>query len=371
MNAKRITQFLLILSMTIFGCKQDKTAQLNKLRKQQDDLTNQINKLKSEVDDPAKTVKMLRVTVEPAKPGVFKHYIEVQGKLDGEDNVDVFPEASGVIDEVLVTVGQKVYKGQPLAHIDKGPARDQLKALETQYQFASETYDKQQRLWDQKIGSEVQYLQAKSTKEQLESQIAATRKQIDMMTIKAPIDGTVEEVNVKVGQFTSSAIATPPFRVLNFSIIKVKAEVAEAYSHEVNVGDAVLVYLPDLDKEITATISTASRYINPTNRTFTVEVRLKPDNTGYKANMVAVLKINDYKAANTISVSVNYIQTDPNGNFVYVAQKDGEKNVAKKMFIEQGQSYNGQVEITKGLKAGDLIVTSGYLDLEPGELINF
>jgi RND family efflux transporter MFP subunit len=276
-----------------------------------------------------------------------------------------------VIDEVLVTVGQTVAKGQALAHIDKGPAKDQLKALETQYQFASDTYEKQQRLWDQKIGSEVQYLQAKATKEQLESQIAATRKQIDMMTIKAPINGTVEEVNVKVGQFASAGTSTPPFRVLNFSMLKVKAEVAEAYSHKVNVGDAVLVYLPDLDKEIAATITTASRFINPTNRTFTVEVRLKPDNSGYKANMVAVLKINDYKVDKTISVSVNYIQSDPNGSFVYVAEKDGNKNVAKKMFIEQGQSYNGLVEITKGLKPGDLIVTSGYLDLEPGELINF
>lgn len=371
MNTKKMIPFLLISAIAIFSCKQDKMAQLNKLRKQQDDISNEINKLKTEVNDPEKALKTLRVTVAPVKPETFKHYIEVQGKLDGEDNVDVFPESQGVIDEVLVGVGQKVTKGQPLAHIDKGPARDQLKALQTQYDFAKETYEKQQRLWDQKIGSEIQYLQAKTNKEQLESQIAATSKQIDMMTIKAPIYGTVEEVNVKVGQFTSPAMPTPPFRVLNFSTLKVKAEVAEAYSHKVNVGDAVLIYFPDLDKEISARISTVSRYINPTNRTFIVEVRINPENSGYKANMIAVLKINDYTADHAITVSVNYIQNDPNGDFVYVAQNNGSKNVAKKMFIEQGQSYNGMVEITKGLKSGDVIVTSGYLDLEPGEIISF
>ncbi len=371
MNTIKKLPFLLIFAIVVFSCKQDKMAQLNKLRKQQDEITSEINKLKQEVNEQGKEQKTLRVTVEPVKSSVFKHYIEVQGKLDGEDNVDVFPEAQGVIDDVLVSPGQQVSKGQALAHIDKGPARDQLKALETQYQFASDTYDKQQRLWDQKIGSEIQYLQAKTAKEQLESQIAATKKQIDMMTIKSPIDGTVEEVNIKVGQFASAVSPTPPFRVLNFSMIKVKAEVAEAYSHKVNVGDAVLIYFPDLDKEISAKITSASRFINPTNRTFSVEVRLVPDNIGFKANMIAVLKINDYTATNAVVESVNLVQNDPTGNFVYVAENEAGKNVAKKMYVDQGQSYNGQVEITKGLKPGDKIVTSGYLDLEQGELISF
>ncbi len=371
MNTIKTIPFILVIAIAIFSCKQDKVAQLNKLRKQQDEINSEINKLQSTSNDTAKVKKSLRVSVQTIKPDIFKHYIEVQGRLDGEDNVDVFPESQGVIDEVLVTVGQAVNKGQALAHIDKGPARDQLKALETQYQFASETFEKQQRLWDQKIGSEMQYLQAKTNKEQLESQIAATRKQIDMMTIKAPINGTVEEVNVKVGQFTSAVNPVPPFRVLNFSTIKVKADVAEAYSHKVNTGDAVLIYFPDLDKEISAKITTCSRFINPTNRTFTVEAKLNPENIGYKADMVAVLKINDYKANNDIFVSVNYIQNDPTGNFVYVAQKEGVNNIAKKLYVEQGQSYNGLVEITKGLKQGDLIVTTGYLDLEQGEIINF
>jgi len=371
MNTKKIVPFLLIFAIAIFGCKQDKVAQLAKLRKQHDDIAEQIKKLESESTDSTKVQKSLRVTVATVKPETFKHYIEVQGKLDGEDNVDVYPESQGIIDDVLVTVGQSVTKGQALAHIDKGPARDQLKALETQYKFASETFEKQQRLWDQKIGSEMQYLQAKTAKEQLESQLGAVRKQIDMMTIKAPITGTVEEVNIKVGQVVSAALPLPPFRVLNFSIIKVKAEVAEAYSHKVNVGDAVQIAFPDLNKEISAKITSASRFINPSSRTFTVEARIDPEKNGYKANMIAILKINDYKADNAITVQVNYIQSDLNGNFVYIAENKGNNTIAKKVPVKQGQSYNGMIEITDGLKPGDRLITSGYLDLENEEAIKF
>jgi membrane fusion protein, multidrug efflux system len=217
----------------------------------------------------------------------------------------------------------------------------------------------------------MQYLQAKSAKEQLEAQRSAVKKQLGMMTIKSPINGTVEEVNVKLGQMASAAVPTPPFRVVNFNTVKVKAEVAEAYASKVNVGDMVQVYFPDLDKEITAKISSASRFISPANRTFIVEVRLNPEKISFKANMVAVLKINDYKADNAFVVPVNYIQTDPDGNFVYIADNKGTKNVAKKAIINQGQSYNGEVEITKGLKTGDKIITSGFLDLEQGEAISF
>jgi RND family efflux transporter MFP subunit len=371
MNTKKILPFLLIFAIAVFGCKPNKVAELSKLRKQHDEISDKIKQLEKELGDSTKEQKSLRVSVDPIKPGVFKHYIEVQGRLDGEDNVDVFPEAQGVITDVLVSVGQSVSKGQALARLDAGPVSDQLKALETQYKFAKETFEKQQRLWDQKIGSEMQYLQSKTAKEQLESQLSATRKQIDMMTIKAPIAGTVEEVNVKMGQFASAASPIPTFRVLNFGTIKVKAEVAEAYSHKVGVGDEVQIYFPDLNKEITAKITAASRFINPSSRTFTIEAKLNPEKNGYKANMVAVVKITDYKADNAIIVPVNYIQADPNGTFVYLAQNQGNKNIAKKVSVTQGQSYNGMVEITKGLKPGEKIITSGYLDLEDGEIITF
>jgi RND family efflux transporter MFP subunit len=348
-----------------------KMAELTELRKKHDDIADQIKRIEQELGDSSKNQKFLRVTVVDLKPSVFKHFIEVQGKLDGEDYVDVAPEGMGVVEEVYVKVGQAVNKGQALARLNDAAGRDQLKALETQYKMAKDAFEKQQRLWDQKIGSEMQYLQAKTNKEALESQLAGSRKQLDMLTIKSPISGTVEEVNIKVGQMASAQNPIPPFRVINFSSLKVKADVAEAYSQKINVGDNVQVFFPDLNRDIDAKITAASRYINPSSRTFTVEARLNPDKNGFKANMVAVLKINDYKSEKAMVVPINYIQSDPNGNFVYVAESNGKDYVSTRVFVEQGQSYNGMVEITKGLKAGDKVITSGYLDLEEGETIKF
>jgi RND family efflux transporter MFP subunit len=377
MNTYRIIIPILVIAM-VFACKPDKNAELAKklaelteLRKQHDEIADKIKKLELETIDSSKIEKGLLVSVSEIKPTEFKHYIEVQGKLDGEDYVDVSPEAVGVVEEIYVTNGQAVKKGQPLASMNHSALRDQLKALESQYALAKETFEKQQKLWDQKIGSEIQYLQAKSGKEALESQLAATRKQIDMYIIKSPINGTVEDINIKVGQMASAANPVPPFRVINFNSIKVKAEVAEAYSQKVKTGDNVIVMFPDLNREISATISSASRYINPVNRTFNIEIRLNPDKNGFKANMVSVVKINDYKNDKAIVIPINYIQTDPDGNFVYVADKKNDKYLAKKAFIEQGQSYNGMVEISKGLAVGDKVITSGYLDLEVGETIAF
>lgn len=369
MNSSKLIIPIILLTLA-FACKPDKKAELARLQKQRDELTLKIQKLQTELagSDSAETNRKIKqVSVMEIKPSTFQHFIEVQGRLDGEQNVDVYPEAMGAVEAVLVTSGQHVSKGQVLARLNDAAVREQLKGLETQYQFARETFEKQQNLWNQKIGSEMQYLQAKAQKEGIEAQLASIRKQLDMMTIKSPINGTVEDVVIKIGQ--SAMPQLPAFRVLNFSSVKVKADVAEAYSSKINVGDDVLVFFPDLNKEIPAKISAASRYINPINRTFQVEVRLNSPSEGYKANMVAVLKINDYKAADAAVIPVNFIQTDPNGSFVYVALNQSAQIKAHKAYVKQGQSYNGMVEITEGLKQGDKVISTGYLELEDGETI--
>lgn len=371
MNASKLIIPILIFAVVV-SCKPDKKAELEKLKKKQKELALQISAIEKELGDTTTVDKSLQVSVADITPTVFKHYIEVQGKLDGEENVDVQPEgAGGTVREILVRAGQAVSKGQVLARLNDVGLRDQLKALESTYTLAKENFERTERLWQQKIGSEMNYLSAKSNKEALEGQIGALKEQISMMNIKSPINGTVEEVNIKVGQITSPQLPIPAFRVVNFNSLKVKAEVAEAYASRVKVGDNVLIFFPDLSKEIDAKITTASRVVSPTNRTFTVESYINPDKNGFKANMIAVLKINDYKAENATVIPINYIQTDLSGNFVYVAEKNNNSYVAKKVYIEQGQSYNGAIEITKGLKAGDKVVTSGYLDLEEGEKIRF
>ena len=375
----RIFSFLLFV-LTLAACTKDKTAELEKLKTELEDLKNQqrivtqkIEKLNEELGlEYGEKTKVMSVSVETIAPAEFRHYIEVQGRLDGEENVDVQPEGmGGAVQTILVQTGQSVVKGQILAKLNDGAMQEQMKALKTQYELANENFERQKRLWDQKVGSEMQFLQAKSNKEALEGQLAALQEQIDMNSIKSPINGTVEEINIKVGQLSSPQMPIPAFRVVNFRTIKVKAEVAEAYSKKVTQGDPVDVMFPDLDKTIDSKISAVSRYINPTNRTFTVEVKLDPEKDSFKANMIAILKITDYKSDSAISLSVKYLQTDLAGDFVYVAEELGGKIAAKKAYINQGQSYNGIVEITEGLKSGDKIITTGYLDIEEGQTITY
>jgi len=373
MKTIKLSITALFIALAVVSCQQDKKAELEQLKKQKGEIVEKIKKLEIELGATTEDLSKIQiVTVEEMKAEEFRHFIEVQGRLDGEENVDVQPEgAGGTVQSILVQTGQYVSKGQTLAKLKDVGLQEQLKAMESNYGLVKENFDRQQRLWDQKIGSEMQYLSAKSNKESLEGQIAALKEQINMNTIKSPINGTVEEINIKVGQLSSPQLPIPAFRVVNFNTIKVKAEVAEAYSKKVTLGDPVTVNFPDLERDVDAKITAVSRYISPINRTFIVEVKLDPSKDGFKANMIAILKINDYKSEKAISTPVKYIQTDLVGDFVYIAQSKDNKYFAKKAFIKQGQSYNGVVEITEGLNAGDKIITSGYLDIEEGQAIRF
>lgn len=360
-----------LIAISIISCGGDKQAQLAKLKKQQAQLTEQIKKLESEVT-PKDSAAMMdakakKESVIELKPEIFKHYIEVQGKLDGEDNVAVSAKTMGVVDAVYAKVGDRVSKGQVLAKLDDAVLQKSLQELKTRLEFATEMFQKQQKLWDQKIGSEVQYLTAKNNKEGLENSYKTLQDQIDMTRIKSPINGSVEDAPLKVGQSVSPGL--PAFRVVNFSSIKVVADIAEGYAAKINDGDDVQVAFPDLQKEVTGKINFASRYINPINRTFQVEVHFKSEPGEYKANMIAILKINDYKANNALSIPITLLQKDQNSNFVFIAVQNGPKTVAKRVTVKPGKTYNGVVEISQGLKPGDKIIATDQFDLEDGQSI--
>lgn len=360
----------LFIAIAVVSCSGDKTAQLAKLKKQQAELTTQIKTLESQldpVDSTKEDMKAKKELILELKSAIFNHYIEVQGKLDGEDNVGVSAKAMGVVDAVYAKVGDHVTKGQVLAKLDDAVLQKSLQELKTRLQFATDMFQKQQKLWDQKIGSEVQYLTAKNSKEGLENTVKTLQDQIDMTRIKSPIDGNVEESPLKVGQSVAPGI--PVFRVVNFSVVKVVADIAEAYAAKINDGDEVLVYFPDLQKELTGKINFASRYINPTNRTFQVEVHLKGGISELKANMIAVLKINDYKANNALTIPINLLQKDQTNQFVLIAVKNGYKTVVKKVNVKPGKTYNGVVEISDGLKPGDKVIATDQFDLEEGQSI--
>jgi membrane fusion protein (multidrug efflux system) len=363
---------LIALSMLV-ACGSDKQAQLEKLKKQHDEISQKIEKLEKEIaassDSTAKDNTGVFVSVEDIQFKPFNHYVEVQGKLDGDENLAIYPESMGVLTAVNVHVGDHVNAGQTLAHINDAAFQEQLKSLQTNYDLASATYKKQENLWNQHIGSEMQYLQAKATKESLESQIAAINKQIDMTRVKSPIDGNIEESMVKVGQAVSPSL--PAFRVVNFSSLKVTADVAEAYTSKINIGDDVVVYFPDIKQEINAKITFCSKYINTTNRTFSVEAKLKTVTGNLKANMVAVVKINDYSTQKAIVLPINVIQSDNKGNYVLVAKQENNQFIARKQAMETGQQYNGLAEVTKGLEPGTKVITSGYMNLNDGQIIRF
>jgi membrane fusion protein, multidrug efflux system len=361
----------IVLAVTIVVACKSKQDQLVDLKKQHDEIAAKIKTLEEELaaaDTSKKEVKTKLVAISEIKPQVFRHFIEIQGKLDGDNNVGVSAKAMGTVEAVFVKVGDKVSKGQLLAKLDEKVLQKNYADLKSRLEFATDLYNKQKRLWDQKIGSEVQYLTAKNNKESVENAIRSLEEQIEMYHVTSPIDGTVGDASAKVGQSASPGL--PLFRVISFSNVKVVADVAEAYSVKVSVGDDVTVYFPDLHRDVPATVSTVSQYINPINRTFQVEVRLKQAEPNFKANMIAVLKINDYKAVNAVVLPVNYVQNDNNGSFVLIAQANSQP-VAKRVDVKVGQSYNGEAEILSGLKIGDKVISSGYLDVEDGQAIAY
>lgn len=366
---------ILLLCLFLFSCGgKNPQAKLEKLRKQRDELTSQINKLEREnidgaIDSSKNNLNQVAVTGVFLQP--FNHYIEVQGKLDGDENVAISPKTGGVVISKYVNEGSLVRKGQILAQLDNSVMLQQLKELENALDFATDAYLKQKSLWDQKIGTEMQYLKAKNDKESLEKRIVTLKDQIDMTRIKSPINGTVEEVNVKIGQMLSPTPNFAAFRVVNLASVKVTAEVAEAYTSKIKKGDQVILRFPDINREVNARISFASKYINPVNRTFVVEARFPKGMNNYKANMIAVLRINDYKNSSAIVLPVNVVQSDVNGDYVFVAQKNTKQWVARRRAVKPGQTYNGLVEITKGLSSGEKVITSGYQDLEDNEKVNF
>jgi len=359
-----------ILLTACGGGPKDKNAELAALKDQKSKIEAQISALEKETGaTPAaaqriKTVGLTEVTTAP-----FKHYIDLQGKVDAQDNVPVTSRMPGVLTRILVKNGDNVRKGQLLAQLDNDVMEKSMAELELQLRTAEDIYNRQKGLWDQKIGTELQYIQAKSQKEAAEQRIATTRQQMSQSRIYAPISGTVDVVILKIGQAISPGM--PLCNILNLSKLKVQGEVTEAYVSKVRQGDQVVVSFPDLNKEITTRVSYVSKSISPTTRTFSVECTL-PANSEYRANMVAIMKIVDYQNLNAISVPVNLIQTAEDGEFVMLAAKTGEKTAtAQKMPVKTGSNYNGNVEIKSGLKKGDLIISTGYQEVNSGETVAF
>jgi len=366
---KNSTLVLLITAMMVAcggGGGSDKKADLENLKKEKATIEAKIAKIEEELakTDTTRREKLMDVVVMPLVPVIFKSYIEVQGRVDADENVSLSTEMPGTITKIHVKVGENVTKGQVLAETDARATYQQIADLQTNLDLAKQVYEKQKNLWDQKIGTEIQYLQSKSTKESLENKIAAMQEQVRMSKIISPIDGTVDLVNLKIGQAVAPGMGV--INVVNFSNLKVKAEVAESYAARVKNGNEVLVLFPDMNDSVVSKVHYASRGINALTRTFAVEVLLDGKKE-YHPNTVAKLKINDYQSPKPeLVVPVKFIQKTSDASFVMVAENG--KAVQKTVTI--GREYNGMAEITSGLKEGDLLITEGYDLVNDGTKIN-
>ncbi len=329
------------------------------LKTQLADITSKIAKLEG---DSAK--KFVLVEAHGIKPSIFKTFINVQGRIDAEESVSLSSEIPGTITKINVKAGDEVSKGQVLAETDARALQQSISDLQTNTELVNQLYEKQKALWDQKIGTEVQFLQAKTQKESMEKKLATLLEQVRMTKIVSPINGTIDAVDIKLGQLTAPGM--PAIRVVNFNNLKVKADLAESYASKVHRGDEVMLRFPDLNDTLTARINYSSRAINPMNRTFGVEILLD-NKKEYHPNQIVILNINDYKSAKPVlAISMSYIQKDLKGaHFVFVAE--GNKSVKRNIML--GKEYNGVVEITDGLTEKDLVITVGFDGLNDGDAI--
>lgn len=350
----------------------DTNNDLTALKEQQKQINDRIKELEktSGGATDARVVKETAVEAMPLKAETFTHVLEVQGKADATDNVAVSPQQPGIVSQVLVVKGQNVKKGQLLATLNSDVFNQSVAELQTQIDLANILYQKQKSLWDQKVGTEVQYLQAKANKEALERKTATLRQQADLYNIYAPISGTLEEVNVKVGEGAGVGSPIPPFRIISLGNLKVQADVAETYVNKIKKGDNVSLFFPDLNKSLNAKITNISTLINNIGRTFSIEMRI-PATAGVKPNMIAMVKINDYSAANAIVIPLNTVQNSEEGQYVFVADEQAGKKVVRKQLIETGLTNGDRIEVKKGLHSGDMLITTGYQDIAPGQVVTF
>lgn len=368
-----ITNLIVVVVLTgvMSACSnapKDKQTQLAELKTEQAKITKQIATLEEEIarENPSEVkARAKEVVVSELEPRKFDHYIQTQGAVESEENILVSAKTMGVITNVLTREGEMVSKGQTIAQIDNSLTLKSIEEVKSQLQLANTVYERQKNLWDQKIGTEVQYLQAKTNKESMENRLASLIEQNEMSKIKSPISGVVDAVEVKVGQ--NIAPGMPAARVVNNSQLKLTAHVSEAYSNDIKKGDKVIVTFPDLKKKIEARITFAARNIDALSRTFVVEASL-PSSQDLRPNMSAVVQVIFETVPSAIVVPINMVQTINNEKIVYVAEQKGSQYVARKKVVTVSGVYDNLAEV-QGLAKGDKLITVGYQGLNDGEFI--
>ncbi len=364
---KTYSKFLILpVFLIAFSCAEKdeltvKKEQLDNLKKESLAIRTSIEELESEISrlDPtfgkANRKSVLVTTIKPNREH-FEHFVEVTGSVLSKKNVNISSEVSGVIQEVVAVEGMRVEKGQVLAGIDSETIQRNIDELEKQMELSTIIFEKQERLWKQQIGTEIQYLEAKNRKETLEKNLASLTTQADRTTVRAPFTGSVETVLVRLGELVQPG--TPMFQFVGENDLFVEADVSERYTGIINKGDSVVVRFPSVTEDFSTKVSAIGGVINPDNRTFKVEVFL-PKLSFVKPNMISVLEIKDYENPNAVTVPNYLILQDSRGDYVYTV----EDGVSKKRYVKRGVTYNEVTEILEGLEGTEQLVDKGFREV--------
>ncbi|WP_339614237.1 efflux RND transporter periplasmic adaptor subunit [uncultured Winogradskyella sp.] len=377
---------LIILTLLLTSCSggnkqsietliaSDNTKDIQKKKEElvnkQQALAVQIKQLDAKLEsiNPDRNVPL--ITTITAKSVKFVHFLELQGSVETKENLLITPEMSGILTRVYVKEGDKVSKGQLLGKLDDGGLSQQFSSAKIQADLLKTTFDRQKRLWDQKIGSEIQYLQAKSSYESAVESVKQVEQQLAKSNIRAPFTGVVDDVFTEQGNVVAAG-QTQLMRIVNLSNMYIETDVPEDYITSINNGKDVEVTFPVLGKKIDAKIRQTGNYINPANRTFKVEIAVPNKDKTIKPNLTARLKLNDYTNENAILIPQSIISENADGEqYIYILEnKNGEKATAKQLIIKTGKTQGDQIEIISGLKANDEIVKEGARSIKDGQTV--
>lgn len=365
-----------------------KKASLEKLKNEYSKLGDQIRVLEDDIallDTSAANSASKLVAVAPVTVADFNHYIDLNGHIDAENISYVAPRGmGGQVKEILIKKGQQVKKGQLLLKLDDAIAKQNyvaakqgLETLKTQLAFAKDILQRRQNLWQQNIGSEVELITAQNNVKSLENQLKTAEEnvqvvaeQLNTANVYSDVDGVIDELNIKVGEaFTGAGAAGPQIKIVNTSQLKVVADIPENYLGSVGLGSAVEITVADIGKDYSSTISFSGASINSNTRGFTIEAKLPADGV-LKPNMLATVRILDYKAPKAVTVPVNLVQTDETGKYIYVMASENGKNIARKKTVVVGEVYRNNAEIKSGLTGSEKLITEGYQSLYDGQAVN-
>lgn len=342
----------------------------SELSQEQRALDSQLKKLDSAISTFKGNEKLPLVTTVVAKSENFVHFLELQGDVKTKQNVLIYPEMAGTLQRVYVKEGQRVTKGQLLALIDDGGMSSQVSQLKTQAELAKTTYERQKRLWEQKIGSEIQFLQAKSSYEGTENAVKQAQSQLGKSTIRAPFSGIIDDVIKDQGTVVSPGPGAEVFRIVNLSDMYINVDVPESYLGGIEKGKAAIVYFPVLGDTIISEVRQTGNFINPSNRAFSVEIPVPNKKGNIKPNLSAKVSLNDYTSENAITIPQSIISENAEGEqYVYIATESESENTAivNRKIIVTGKTQGSMVEVLSGVSDGDQLVKEGARSVKDGQ----